>query len=66
MSNKWMDNQDKLRLEIGLDYDEKLVKKYPDINQSRKENNGGYCSIMVCEFDDQDPEMVPKSLKCGH
>ena len=66
VQNQWMDNQDKLRLEIGLDYDESLVKQHPNINQSRKENNQGYCAVMACEFDESDPEMVPKSLKCGH
>jgi len=66
IQNKWMDNQDRLRIEIGLDYDENLVKSNPSINESRKENNKGFCSIIVCEFDENDPEMVPISLKCGH
>ena len=68
MTNDWFDRQDKLRLEIGLDYDTNLVKKFPHINDSLAENNSGYCGIMVCEFDteENDPEMVPKWLKCGH
>ena len=49
-----------------MDYDTNLIHKYPNINESKKENNQGFCSIMACEFDDNDPEMIPKSLKCGH
>ena len=43
INQKWFEDQDNLRIKIGLAYDTKLVQKYPDINNSLKQNNGGMC-----------------------
>lgn len=66
MQDKWFDDQDKLRIDIGLDYDTTLVKTYPKINDSLAENNQGMCSIYADYFDEDDPEMKPIQLCCGH
>ena len=57
---------DELSVKIGLKFDTELVKKWDDINSSLKENNGGLCSVIYCEFDDDDEEMKADYLSCGH
>ena len=53
-------------MKIGLEYDKNLVHKFKDINKSLKENNQGMCSVWGEPFDEDDPEMKPLSLVCGH
>lgn len=66
ISSQWFEKMDELRLEIGLDYDTNLVKKYPEINGSLAANNGGMCSVWGEEFDENDPDMKCFELGCGH
>jgi lipopolysaccharide biosynthesis glycosyltransferase len=63
IDENWFGDQDALKTQIGIDFDQKLLTKYKDINASTKENNGGMCSICFCEFED---ELKPFSLSCGH
>lgn len=51
---------------VGLEYDEKLVEKYPDINATRKENNDNMCPVMYMEFEKGDPDYDSDELVCGH
>jgi hypothetical protein len=39
VEQEWFDKMDELELKIGLRYNTELIKKYPDINASLKENN---------------------------
>mgnify|MGYP001180494707 CR=1 FL=1 len=52
--------------EVGLEFNEKLVEKYPEVNASRKENNGNFCNVMYCEFEKDDPDYDSDELCCGH
>ena len=52
--------------EIGLQFNQNLVKKYPDINDSCADKNGNTCSICYCEFNKYDKKMRADSLSCGH
>ena len=47
-------------------YDNTLVDKYPDINSTRKENNGNMCHVMYMEFEEGDPDYDSDELCCGH
>jgi hypothetical protein len=51
---------------VGLEYDEKLVEKYPDINSTRKENNNNMCQVMYMDFVKDDPDYDFDQLVCGH
>lgn len=67
MKDKWFSSdQEKLRVEIGLDYNTKLIEKYKDIDDSRADKNGGLCTVMYCDLDPADEEMRPIALTCGH
>ena len=55
-----------LRLEIGLDYDKSLSKKYNFMHETLPEHNGGMCKVMYMDFDDDDEELKAMSLSCGH
>ena len=48
---------DDLSIKIGLQFDTSLLKKWKDINASLKENNDGLCSVIYCEFDENDEDM---------
>jgi hypothetical protein len=51
---------------VGIKFDLSLQKKHPGINASLASNNGGICSVAYDDFDENDPEMKPKQLACGH
>jgi hypothetical protein len=55
-----------LRRQIGLDFDETLVSKHPEINASLAKNNCGLCPVYYDDFNENDDEMRPMSLDCGH
>ena len=57
---------DKLILEIGLEYDTSLNKKYPIITSALKENNNNCDIVWGDEFDPKDPELKAVELICGH
>ena len=49
-----------MRVKAGLDFDEGLEKKYPEIVNSLAANNGGMCSVFFMEFEDEEGnEMRP-------
>ena len=52
--------------ELGLVYDADLIKTYPDINSTRKENNDNTCQVMYMEFEKGDPDYDSDELCCGH
>ena len=54
-----------MRVKAGLEFDQNLTKKYPEINDSTAEKNGGLCSVFFMDFEDEG-EMRPISLSCGH
>lgn len=66
ITSEWFNNIDKNRVLAGLDFDENLRKKYPEIDSALKENNDNTCPVFYCEFDENDPQLKPVSLKCGH
>lgn len=43
-------------VDFGIEYDTKLIEKYPDINSTTKENNGNKCMVMYAEFEEGDPD----------
>ena len=69
MESKWFemdgDPVNKMHL-LGIEYDEKLVEKHPDINDTRPAKNENTCKICYCEFEPDDEEMKADSLSCGH
>ena len=69
LEERWFksaDETDKLRRQIGLDFDETLVSKNPGMNASLAANNGGLCPVYFDDFDENDDEMRPMALGCGH
>lgn len=66
IESNWFEDQDNLRLKIGMDYDKSLITKYPTIDGSLAKNNNGLCSTWGEPFDEDDPEMKAISLVCGH
>ena len=61
MNDKWWADQDAVSKKMGIQYDKDLIKKYPDINASSKENNGGMCLVCYCDFDNDAVSCI-----CGH
>ena len=59
MEEKWFDNQDQLKIKIGIIYDTGLSKQYPDIDERLAKNNQNMCNVMYMEFDAEDEEMKP-------
>ena len=57
---------DSLRLEIGLDYNKKLIDKYPDIDDTTAAKNDNMCKVMYMEFEPDDEEYKAVQLVCGH
>ncbi len=53
-------------IDIGLQFDKSLTKKYPEINERLKQNNGNMCNVMYMEFDKNDEDMKAEQLSCGH
>ena len=66
LEERWFDETDKLRRQIGLDFDETLVSKHPEINASLAANNCGQCPVYYDTLDENDDEMRPMALDCGH
>ena len=57
LEEQWYDNMDQLKIKIGIEYDQSLNKKYPDIVDRLAANNGNMCNVMYMEFDDDDDDM---------
>lgn len=66
LEEQWFTMDDNKLRTVGLEYDEKLVEKYPDINATRKENNDNMCPVMYMEFEKGDPDYDSDQLVCGH
>ena len=71
LQENWFTDQEALVYKIGIQYDQKLIQKHPEINDSTKEKNNNMCMVMYCDFEDPsdpdaDPDMAPVSLSCGH
>lgn len=66
MQQDWFNDMDKNRIDSGLDFDKKLLLKYPDITASLAENNSNMCSVFFMDFEEGDEEMRPISMSCGH
>lgn len=41
----WLQNQDKVKVQVGFLPDKTLLKQFPYLDQSTAKNNGGYCLI---------------------
>ena len=66
VNNQWYDNMDKLVLEIGLEYDKSLNKKFPAITSALKENNNNCDIVWGDEFDPKNPDTKAVQLSCNH
>ena len=71
LKDHWFEEQDTLVYSIGIEYNKKLIEKYPEIDDSTAAKNSNMCMVMYCEFEDpanpdSDPDMAPVSLVCGH
>ena len=53
-------------MRLVQNFDKRLLTKYPEINASTAEENGGMCGICYCGFEDDDEEMKVDQLVCGH
>lgn len=57
MQEAWFDNEDKLKLQLGIEFDRKAFLSLPKDKQqvmsaSLKENNGGCCLVCYGSFAD--------------
>ena len=66
VQEQWFENSEKLKVKIGLIYDESLTVKYPEIVERLAANNKNTCNVMYMEFDPNDEEMRPDECVCGH
>lgn len=66
INSEWFNNTEGIRVAAGLDFDVNLRKKYPEIDSALKGKNDNTCPVFYCEFDENDPQMKPVSLSCGH
>ena len=57
---------DKLVLEIGLEFDKSLNKKFPAITSALKENNNNCDIVWGDEFDPKNPDTKAVQLSCNH
>ena len=50
-SEKWFDNEDKLKRELGIEFDKRLLKTGGDIiKASLAQYNGDYCIVCYSSF----------------
>ena len=66
LEERWFDDIENLRVQIGLDFNDKLPTEHPEMNASLAANNDNLCQIIYDDFDEDDPEMKPMQLVCGH
>lgn len=73
MQDKWFEREQAFRYEIGITPNKKMLEglsssQMQEINASKKEYNGGYCTVCYANFADMktDPLSEPCSLVCGH
>lgn len=67
LEDKWFaTDQDKLRKDIGLVFDNDLRKKYKDIDATLAGKNNNMCAVMYSEFDPKDDDYKALQLPCGH
>lgn len=73
MQDKWFEREQAFRYEIGITPNKKMLEglsssQVQEINASKKEYNGGYCTVCYANFADvkTDPLSEPCSLACGH
>ena len=71
MKESWFDQEVKLRIEIGTQFDEQGFKKMEKVDQvamsaSRKLINKGMCILCYGPFSDDDDEMLAINMACGH
>jgi len=58
LNDDWWKDTDKLKIEIGLEYDPELTAKYPDIVNTTAAKNDNTCHVCYCEFEeDGDQDM---------
>ena len=60
MENGWFDEQDQLKITLGISFDDKL--RSPDLDASLPTNNDGACPICYEELTTE----TEFALGCGH
>ena len=48
----WFTEKDRLKYELGLRFDRKIIKQHPETKHSLPEMHGGYCPICYEEMND--------------
>ena len=51
LQNNWFEKMDKLKLQIGLEFDQGIPKKAAYVSASLKSLNQGMCQICYSNFD---------------
>ena len=59
---RWFDEEEQLKYQLGVVYDESLAQSSPWMNASLPEMHEGYCAICYLEIDDTNSF----SLDCKH
>lgn len=58
----WFEDEERLKFQLGVAFDERLKTQKPEINASLPENHEGYCMICYSELDDTNSF----ALDCKH
>ena len=64
LQNNWFEKMDKLKLQIGLEFDTGIPKKAAYVSASLKSLNQGMCQICYSDFDQGTRKA--DSMSCGH
>ena len=64
LQNNWFEKMDKLKLQIGLEFDTGIPKKAAYVSASLKSLNQGMCQICYSDFDKGTRKA--DSMSCGH
>ena len=65
MLEQWFADPEKLKITIGLKFDEEIGQNHPEVHESLEANNKGCCQICFMDFEDED-EYKAEQLSCGH
>lgn len=66
VNDQWFEKMDKLILEIGLEFDQSLNKKFPEIKSALKEQNSNCDIVWGDKFNPKDKDLKAVQLICGH
>lgn len=54
LEDQWFSMPEDKKFEIGIEFNQKLRQKYPEIDDSTEAKNKGTCNICYCAFEKDD------------